>query len=184
MRFLAFSLLMPVAAGAALAAQPAPPPEAGPRPDFAQMRAHRAEIRQRRADDIALLIGLRADQRPGLDAMLAAVEPLHGPRGPGAGTPPPPPPPPAGPEGEMEGTQHESFLAHLDRLSAHQDQMDDRAKQGLSAARAFYTSLDPDQQRRFDALDELRRIDMRGGGMGGMHGMHGGHDGPPPPPTQ
>lgn len=179
MRFLALSLLIPAVAGAALAAQPTPGADQRPRPDFAQMRAHFAEIRQKRADDIALLIGLRPDQRPALDAMLNAMEPPHRMGGP-EGKPEDRGPPPGGPDSADAG-----FLGHLDAMSAHMDKADARAKQGIAAARAFYTGLDADQKRRFEALDELRRTDMGHGGPRGMkggHGPDGGHDGPPPPP--
>lgn len=177
MRFIALSILLPIAAGAALAAQPLPDsgwhhPMRGERPDFAKIRA-------RHADDIALLIGLRANQRPALDAFLATMEPPHreGPMGePGKGGPdgqdhggrgqdgPPPPPPGDAPD--------ESFTARLDHMAAHLDARDTEEKQRIQAARTFYAGLDVDQQHRFEALERLGH---------GHFGRHGGHDGPKGP---
>jgi periplasmic protein CpxP/Spy len=167
MRFLALSILLPVAAGVALAAQPVPqqPREMShPMPDF-------AKIRQQRADDLALLIGLRADQRPALDAMMTAMEPPHRDWGKPGDRPMPP-----------EPGADESFSARLDHMSQHIDKKDAEAKRKIEAVRSFYASLDPDQKRRFEALDRLRHSDpafhhgMHGHGMGHGHGP----DGPPP----
>ncbi|HLZ79597.1 MAG TPA: Spy/CpxP family protein refolding chaperone [Sphingomonas sp.] len=150
----------------AIAADPAPraaPHEHEARPDFAQMRA-------RHADDVALLIGLRPDQRPALDAFLATIMP-HGEREGGEGHPAmgDMPAPPAAEEGT---------LARLDRMSAHVDRANVEAKQRIEATRKFYASLTPDQQRRFDALERLHhgamheRMGMRG------HGRPEGDRGP------
>ncbi len=160
-------------AAPALAADPATPargPHAGwARPDFAKMRAQHV-------DDVALLIGLRADQRPALEAFLSTIEPQHGPRD-GDMRPPMDDTPPAAGEGT---------LARLDRMSAHLDRRDADAKQKIEATRKFYTSLTPDQQRRFDALDRLHHGAMRErmghGGWDHGRGGPGGKDMPPPPP--
>lgn len=161
-------------AAPALAADPATParaPHAGwARPDFAKIRAQHV-------DDVALLLGLRADQRPALDAFLSAIEPHHGFREGGMRPP----------EGATPPSADEGTLARLDRMSAHLDRRDADAKQKIDATRKFYTSLTPDQQHRFDALDRLHhhamgeRMGMRGGWQGHGRGGHGGKDMPPPP---
>jgi hypothetical protein len=164
-------------AAPALAADPATParaPHAGwARPDFAKMRAQHV-------DDVALLLGLRADQRPALDSFLTAIEPHHGPREGGMTRPP---------EGATPPAADEGTLARLDRMSAHLDRRDADAKQKIEATRKFYASLTPEQQRRFDALDRLHhhamgeRMGMHGGGWRGhRRGGPGGKDMPPPPP--
>jgi periplasmic protein CpxP/Spy len=160
----------------ALAAAPAPPPGAGwHRPDPAQFAAHRAEMEAKRSADIALLLGLRPDQKPALDSFLAAAMP-HGPhhdqgpdRGPGHGPDGAPPP------------QDEGTVAALDHMSQHIDARDAEAKQRIAATKRFYTSLTADQQQRFDAMMHLMH------GMGGHRGMGGHGDGqgegrPPMPP--
>lgn len=165
-------------AAPALAADPATParsPHAGwARPDFAKMRAQHV-------DDVALLLGLRADQRPALETFLSTIEPHRGPREGGMR-------PPEGntPPGADEGT-----LARLDRMSAHLDRRDADAKQKIDATRKFYAGLTPEQQRRFDALERLHhgamhgRMGMHGGGWHGHgHGRPGGGKDTPPPPPQ
>ncbi|HEY0270833.1 MAG TPA: Spy/CpxP family protein refolding chaperone [Sphingomonas sp.] len=171
MRIISFGALAAIVAGGTVVlAQPAP---GGARPDrAAEWQAHKAEfdaMKKHRADDIALLIGLRADQRPAFDAMMAAMEPPHhgpGERGPGKG-------------GPGEGASDESLTARLDHMSARIDERGAAEKARLNALKAFYTSLTPDQRLRFDALDRLRH-DHRP--MGG-HGFGGhGHGGPGTPP--
>ncbi len=171
MRKMILFALMASAATATLAADAAPqgqPPQGRwGRPDLTQMRA-------RHADDVALLIGLRPDQRPALDVFLATIMPSHGdwgrdgdqkPMG-DAATPP-----------VNEGT-----LARLDRMSAHVDRANAEAKQRIEATRKFYAGLTPDQQRRFDALERLHHGAMHGRMM--EHGHHGpDRDAPPPPPA-
>lgn len=133
--------------------------------DRAAMEQMRAKREARRVDDMAVLLGLRADQRPALDRFLQSMKPPRG----------------------MPGDKRDAGMSRPSsddmtlpaRLDAMQAQTDARAammKQGLEAARQFYAGLTPDQQRRFDALDDLRRDRGHGhhGGMGGFHrGMHG-----------
>jgi hypothetical protein len=151
-------------------------PPAHRRPTPEQMEAHHAERMARRAADIALLLGLRGDQKPGLDAFLQAIEPWHdhGRGGPGRPDGAPGAPPPA----EADGT-----LARLDHMSRAMDARTADAKQRIDATRRFYASLTPDQQQRFDALERLRHGHGGGHGMGGPHGPggRGGPEGPPPP---
>ncbi len=172
MRKMILFTLTACAATMAIAADPAPQgAQHGrwARPDFAQMRA-------RHADDVALLIGLRPDQRPALDAFLATIMPPHGERESGEGGPPMGD---AATPGANEGT-----LARLDKMSAHVDRANAEAKQRIEATRKFYAGLSPDQQRRFDALERLHHGAMHGRlGMRG-HGRPEGDRGPdraPPP---
>ena len=151
------------AAGAAVAADQAAP--AGPGWDRAQMEQVRAARQARRADDVALLLGLRPEQRPAFDRFMQAMRPPHG-----------------GPGGMRDmAARHRAdedapLSARLDAMQARVDRHDVMAKERIASTRMFYASLSPDQQRRFDALDRLRRDRMHGhhGGMGGrMMGWRG-----------
>lgn len=162
MRFVSFAMLGAIAAGTVAIAQPAPAPDRA-----ARWEAHKAEfaaMKKRRADDVALLIGLRADQRPAFDAMMAAMARPH--REPGEGKPP---------MGGPAGAADESMATRLDRMSARIDEHDAAAKSRLAALRTFYAGLNPDQRLRFDALDRLRHDHggMEPHGFGG-HGHPGG----------
>jgi Spy/CpxP family protein refolding chaperone len=123
------------------------------RADMEQMRAKREA---RRAEDMAVLIGLRPDQKPALDTFLQSLRPPHG--GPGEMRH-------AGPD--MPSSGDATLPARLDAMAARADQRDNALKQKIAATRQFYAGLTPEQQRRFDALDDLRR-DMHGR-MGGFH---------------
>jgi hypothetical protein len=174
MRIVPFAVLAVVAAGTVAIAQTAP--TAGQPDRAARWQAHKAEfdaMRKQRADDIALLIGLRADQRPAFDAMLAAMEPPH--RDWGAGKPDGAP-----------GAADESMSARLDRMSARIDERSAAEKAKLAALKSFYAGLSPDQRLRFDALERLRHDHGgihggRGGRFGGDHGRGPGGPGMPPP---
>jgi hypothetical protein len=174
MRTTLFCTVAAITIGTIAIAQPAPPsPQARAGARGAWMQAHVAEfakMRQRRADDIALLIGLTSAQRPAFDAMLSAMEPPHRDWVKGDGRDGKPP---MGPGAADEGT-----LARLDHMSAKIDQRGASAKAKLATLRTFYASLTPDQKLRFDALDRLRHDHegMRGGG----HRGHGPEMGPPP----
>jgi hypothetical protein len=178
MRILSSVALATITIGTMAGAQTPPPGgmPGTPADRAARWQAHRAEfeaMRRQRNDDIALLIGLRADQRPGLDAMLAAVEPHHGGRDHGG-------PDGKSPMGVPPGD--ESTTARIDQMSARIDEnsVDEKAK--LAAVRSFYATLSPDQRLRFDALDRLRhdRMVMHDGPG---HDHHGGPGAPPPPPA-
>lgn len=123
-----------------------------------EMHAKRA----RRADDIALLLGLRPDQRPAFDRFLQSMAPPHG--GPGDEQ---------GPDRPKPSSEDMTTSARLDSMEAATDRRATMAKQKIAATRAFYTSLTPEQQRRFDALDRLRHDHMHGR-HGGMHGFRRG----------
>jgi periplasmic protein CpxP/Spy len=168
--------LAAIGMAAPLVAADAPPP-GHQRPTPEQLEARHAEMKAKRSADIALLLGLRADQKPGLDAFLTAMEPPHR-HGWGK---------PGGPEGEPGAPPPqvgaETTLARLDHMSREIDSHGAEAKQRIETVRRFYASLTPEQQQRFDALERLKH--EHGGGMHGPHGP--GHDGPagpgaPPPP--
>jgi hypothetical protein len=144
------------------------------------MRPDRAAMMKARADDIALLIGLRPEQRAGLDALLEhRMPPPGGPeRGPMARAPEGPPP---------------SFEARLAEMEKH----DAAEHTRIAAIKAFYQGLDAQQRARFEAVMRLRGGPGHGFGppgfgpggfghppmMGGMHrrGMPGGPEGEAPP---
>jgi len=161
--FAAASIAAPV-----LAADQSPPPQGGwQRPSAEQIEAHHAAMQAKRSGDIALLLGLRADQKPALDTFLASARPqgMHGghDRGhaPGAASP-----------ASDGGT-----IASLDRMDQRIDARDADAKQRIAATKRFYASLSPDQQQRFDAMAQLMHGHFAHGGMGGhgegRHMTHG-----------
>ncbi|MGU3390235.1 Spy/CpxP family protein refolding chaperone [Sphingomonas sp. M1A8_2b] len=129
-----------------------------PRADFAKMQA-------READDIALLLALRADQRPALTAFLQSMAP--------------PPPPSAGDRapGIGDDAASDGFAHRLDRMAQDSARRTEEDTRRITAARTFYASLDPAQRRSFEALMRLRQGPGRGPGLHGP--MHGG-DGDPP----
>ncbi|MGA1797959.1 hypothetical protein VH567_04170 [Sphingomonas sp. 4RDLI-65] len=152
-----------------------PPPAA----DIAKMQA-------READDIALVLVLRPEQRPALAAFLQSMMP--------------PPPPPSGRDGRGPGPDEsprtdaappsDGFAQHLDRMAKDVARRSADDTRRLTVARTFYDGLDPTQRRTFEALMRLRHGPGPGGrgrgpGRGGPgRGGPGGHgpdgDGPPP----
>lgn len=147
------------------AAQTAPaagmPPMTMGHHDPAMMHEMMQKMRQRHADDMALLLDLKPAQRPALDAFLASHHAMgedgmeHRPEG-APGTPP-------------------SFAERLDRMDQLAARHAEAEHQRIAAAKAFYQSLDPHQRQLFEAL---MRLHHGGGGDGGMgSGMHGGHPG-------
>ena len=113
-------------------------------------------MREHQADDIALVLRLRADQRPALNMFVEAWGP---------------PAPPLGPPPRlaMSDTDFPGELARMEQRAARRA-MEDRER--FASARAFYARLDPAQRAAFDALMRLRH------GPGGPG--HGPMDGPPP----
>lgn len=148
-----------------------------------------AEMQAREADDTALLLNLRADQRPALMALLAAM------------TPPPPPwldPPQRGPapDSPKPVPPTDGFAQQLDRMTQDAARRSAEDAKRIAAARTFYESLDPAQRRAFEALMRLRHGrgprfgPMAPGPMGHgpmgrgpmeLGGMGPGGDGPRPP---
>lgn len=137
---LAATLLAAVACYPALAQSPAR--EDAP-PDMARMV-------KARGDDMALLIGLRPDQRAGLDAVLAA------------------PPHPGGPwERRVDRDGPPSFQERIADMEAREG----KGRQHLAAIKAFYQGLDAQQRAKFEAAMRLSH---------GPHGGPGGPPMGPP----
>lgn len=124
-----------------------------------QSPAEHARMLTREADDVALLLGLRADQRPALDAFLQSQ-----------GPPPPPRDAQAG-EHDMTSPPADGFAQHLQRMEEMTKRRSDDDAKRLASARSFYGSLDQRQRSAFEALMRVRR------GPGGP-GRPGGPDGP------
>lgn len=143
--------------------------------DPAMMQQMMEKMRQRRADDLALLLDLKPAQRPALDSFLKASHPGMG-MGMGMGMG-------KGMMGRREGAappapgaSPPSFTDRLDRMEAASTRHAEAAHERIGAIKAFYTSLDPHQKQLFDALMRMRHA----GGMG-HHGMGGRmHGGPGP----
>ena len=106
-----------------------------------------AQMQVREADDMALLLNLRAEQRPALIAFLRSMAP-----------PPPPPPPPYrdGQDAPDASPPTDGFADHLDRMAADSARRSAADTQRIGAAKTFYGSLDPAQRRAFEALIRLR----------------------------
>lgn len=165
------ALLAVAALPAAAQTAPAPgaPPMAMRHHDPAMMQEMMQKMRQRHADDMALLLDLKPAQRPALDAFLAS----H--RGMGEG----------GMEHHPEGAPgtHPAapgFAEHLDQMDQLATGHAEAEHKRIAATRAFYQSLDPHQRQLFEALMRLHHGGGHGGGMhgGGMHGDHPGGAGP------
>ncbi len=134
--------------------------------DAPQMRGDFARMQARDADDMALLLALRPEQRPALTAFLQSMAP--------------PSPPPAGdrvPGMADEPTSSDGFACHLDRMTRDSARRSEEDTRRITAARTFYVGLDAGQRRAFEALMRLRHGPGRGPGPHGP--MHGGDDGPP-----
>ena len=177
---LAFAAALALTAGAS-AAQPAPSPGAGPsaeghhwqRPDPAQMA-------QRHAQHLRDALQLRPDQEPALQALITALKPPAGQRGPER-------------MGRGPGAASMTTPERLDRMQAMLAEHAQRFGEHAAAIKRFYAQLTPAQQKAFDAMGPM----MMGHGMHGMHGkdgMHGmrgdhgmrgpgGPDRRPPPPA-
>lgn len=126
-----------------------------------------AGMQAREADDIALLLGLRAPQRPALAAFLQSMAP-----------PPRPEHDRSTEPGEETAPPADGFAQHLDRMTQDTARRSAEDTQRIAAARTFYAALDAGQRRSFEALMRLRHGPGRGPGPHGP--MHDG-DGPPPP---
>jgi protein CpxP len=138
-------------------------PAAPRQPPTAEQRTQwRAEHQAERAQRLAALLNLRADQQPALQAFLAAMTPeRHEHNG--------QPTAPGAEKAQLTTPQRLDRMA--DRMAKHEAAFHQRA----DAIRTFYAALSPEQQRAFDALP----MQMMGGRQHGGQGMrHGGHDGP------
>lgn len=127
--------------------------------DWDRMRNHEAE-------DIALLLGLRPEQRPALAAFLADRRPPVAPR--------------------PDTNPGDDFEANLRRMEADTAKRFENDKRQTANARTFFKMLDPRQRTAFEALMRLRNAPGRPGpGEFGPHrpswGPNRGQpDGPPP----
>ena len=166
----------------------------GPGPTPAMIAQMQAQMQAREADDTALLLNLRADQRPALMAFLASMTPPPPPwRGPMPGAPMPGAP---GQDGPKTMPPTDGFAQQLDRMTQDAARRSAEDAKRIAAARTFYDSLDPTQRRAFEALMRVRH--GRGPGFGpmgpgpmgagpmgpgpmGMGPMGMGGDGPRPP---
>jgi len=174
MRLVIIASFVAALGAAPLFAADAPPAQGGwQHHSPQQMEAHRAEMEAKRSADIALLLGLRADQKPGLDGFLATMHP-HGMHD-GHGM--------DHKRGDMPAPGSEGTIASLDRMSQHIDAHDAEAKQRIETTKRFYASLTPDQQRRADALMHLMHDHFGHGGRHGHHGPMGGDRQPGSPPA-
>lgn len=139
------------------------PVAAEPGPGMPPPPADLVAIRHQQADDVALLLGLAAAQRPALEAFLQADgPPLHG-------------------QGEERRTAPAGFEQQLARREAADAEHARHDRARLGAVRAFYADLDAHQKQLFEALMRLRHApggphgDRGPGGPGGPHHL----DGPP-----
>ncbi len=98
-------------------------------------------LQRREADDMALLLQLRAAQRPALDAFLQSFAP-----------------PPAMPHGDKmrEAMPSDGFEQHLQRMTEMTAQRAADDTRRIAAARSFYDGLDTKQRAAFEALMRLR----------------------------
>ncbi|WBO21390.1 Spy/CpxP family protein refolding chaperone [Sphingomonas abietis] len=127
---------------------------------------------------MAVLLGLRPDQRPALDNFLQSMRPPHGEAHDR--------PHRAGPDDAGPDATAATFPARLDAMAAAARRHDDGVRQKIASARSFYASLTSEQQQRFDALDDLRHDHGPGhdhGRRGDGRWPHGGMGGFPPPPA-
>ena len=117
---------------------------------LAQM--HAAHVR-RRADDLRIILRLRPNQEPALQALLHVERP-SAPMGEGLNAPGAPP---------------QTTPQRLDEMARRQADRAQARGRRVAALKAFYAVLDPDQQRVFDAVQRLQH----GGPDGARPGPHG-----------
>ncbi len=120
-------------------------------------------LQRREADDMALLLQMRAAQRPALDAFLQSFAP-----------------PSAMPRGDKmrEAMPSGGFEQHLQRMTEMTAQRAADDTRRIAAARSFYDGLDTKQRAAFEAMMRLRHgPPMMGPSMMGpqmMRAMPGG----------
>ena len=153
---LAAALAAAFATGPAVA-QPAPP--GGPDHHDGDRAQRFAEFRQRRMDDLKVVLRIRPDQEAAWSAYQQATQER-------------PPRPEARPD--RDATTPQRLAALEQRLAAREGALRARIKATLD----LYAALSPEQQKVFDALQQLR-----GRGMGARRfGPPGrGWGGPPRP---
>ncbi len=100
-----------------------------------------ARIQAREADDIALLLNLRPEQRAALTAFPRSM---------------PRPAPPREDSQPRPDTAPPGFAERLDRMTQDYARRSADEAGRIAAARSFYDALDPAQRQAFDALMRLR----------------------------
>lgn len=153
-----------LALGATAQAQQPPAGERPPmegrwqRPDPAEMRAHMAER-------MTAVLQLTPQQKPALDAFLAAMAPPEGAR-----------------QARREDRARMQGMTTPQRLDAMAAKMAERQQafaRRAEATKRFYAQLTPAQQKAFDAIGPMGRGMGPGKGPGMGHGGMGHHmDGP------
>lgn len=170
----ACAALLALAGATAAIAQSAPSPApatateqaAHPSHDGARAR-HRAmtpeqrqQMRQQRAQAFKQKLALTAQQEPAWAAFQQAMQPgqqharLDG--------------------GQGQDWKQLSTPERLDRMRALQTQRAAEFDRRAEATKVFYASLQPEQQKTFDA-EGARMFSRFGHGMHGQHGKHAGH---------
>ena len=139
-------------------------------------RADLEAVQRRETDDIALLLGLRPDQRPALATYLQSL------------APPAPPEDPRARHRPAAGAipPDDGFARHLQRMADATARISADQSRRIVVARTFYDGLDPNQRRAFEALMRVRHGPpilpggpRPGGFMPGGPLDEGRHDGPP-----
>ena len=122
-----------------------PPMEGRQRPEPAEMRAHMAER-------MSAVLQLTPQQKPALDAFLAAMAP---------------------PEGARQDRREDrakmrdmTTPQRLDAMAAHMAERQQAFARRADATKRFYAQLTPSQQKAFDAMGPMGR-GMGGPGQGG-----------------
>lgn len=144
---------------AAVKAQDAPPPPAGPAAHGQMVERHGMvldRMAHRRAEHLRLIhdaLNIRSDQEGAWQAFAASMTPQPG----------------QWEHERMGGDDWEHMTApqRADRMVARAQARLAAAQRHAAAVKALYAALTPAQQRTFDALVALH-----------MHGMHGGWGGP------
>jgi hypothetical protein len=132
---------------------PAPHHEGGP-PEMrhADMKAMHEAMMKQHLEDLKVILRLRPDQEPALQAFAAAHHPpemgeMHDKMF-------------GGPEAKPMTTPE-----RLDDMAKHEAAMAAEHQKMAQALKTFYAALSPDQQKVFDALQRMQ----------GPMGLHGGH---------
>ena len=135
-------------------AQDRPQPAAGPDHQGQHGVEHRQEHQAQRMKALHDVLNIRADQEPAFQTFSVAMTVHHDGGKDHAGAQP----------GQAPAAL--TTPERLDRLVARANERDQRLQTRVTAVKAFYAVLSPEQRRAFDALDVLQ---------GGDHDRSGGH---------
>ncbi len=140
-------------------AQQTPPPSAPPSADAMRehWQAHMRERAEARAKALHDVLRIRPDQEGAFQAFLGAMRPAEHRMG------------PAGEHPDHQAMAALTTPQRLDRMAERMAKHQADFQRKADAVRRFYSVLNPDQQRAFDALHE-----MMGGEHRGKHGEPGG----------